>query len=42
MARIESLNILLDPTGKAFLAELYGKVIANVQKTNHLSRFKKC
>ncbi len=32
MARIESLNILLDPTGHAFLAELYGKVIANVQK----------
>jgi hypothetical protein len=32
MARIESLEILLDPTGKAFLAELYGKVIENVQK----------
>lgn len=32
MARIESLDILLDPTGKAYLAELYGKVIENVQK----------
>lgn len=31
MARIESLNILMDPTGKDFLAELYGQVIANVQ-----------
>lgn len=32
MARIQSLNILLDPTGKAYLKELYGKVIENVQK----------
>jgi hypothetical protein len=32
MARIESLEILLDPSGRAFLAELYGKVIENVQK----------
>jgi hypothetical protein len=33
MARIQSLNILLDTTGKDYLAELYGKVIENVQKT---------
>lgn len=33
MARITSLNILLDPTGKDYLSELYGKVIENVQKT---------
>ena len=32
MARITSLNILLDPTGKAYLAELYGRVIENVEK----------
>lgn len=32
MARITSLNILLDPTGKDYLAELYGRVIENVQK----------
>lgn len=32
MARIESLNMLLDPSGKDFLAELYGSVIENVQK----------
>lgn len=32
MARIESLNMLLDPAGKDYLAELYGKVIENVQK----------
>lgn len=32
MPRIQSLNILLDPTGKAYLKELYGKVIENVQK----------
>jgi hypothetical protein len=31
--RITALNILLDPTGKAYLAELYGKVIENVQKS---------
>ena len=30
--RIQSLNMLLDPTGKMFLAEEYGKVIENVQK----------
>lgn len=32
MARIESLSILLEKEGKDFLAELYGKVIQNVQK----------
>ncbi len=32
MSRIEALSILLDPTGKDFLSELYGKVIDNVQK----------
>lgn len=31
--RMTSLNILLDPTGKDLLAELYGKVIENIQKT---------
>lgn len=33
MARIESLNILTTDTGKAYLAELYGKVIEGVMKT---------
>lgn len=33
MARITSLNMLLDPSGKDFLAELYGKVIENVEKS---------
>lgn len=32
MARINALNLLLDTTGKEYLAELYGKVIENVQK----------
>lgn len=32
MARISSLNILLDTTGKDYLAELYGRVIEGVQK----------
>jgi len=32
MARIESLAILLEATGKDYLAELYGKVIENVEK----------
>ncbi len=32
MARIESLDILMDPSGKALLAELYGKTIENVMK----------
>lgn len=32
MARIESLNILLETTGKDYLKELYGKVIENVNK----------
>lgn len=33
MARIPSLNILLETTGKDYLAELYGKVIENVEKS---------
>lgn len=33
MARIESLSILTTESGKEYLAELYGKVIENVQKT---------
>lgn len=33
MARIESLNILNSSAGKEYLAETYGKVIENVQKT---------
>lgn len=32
MARITSLNILLESSGKDYLAELYGKVIENVNK----------
>ena len=32
MARIDSLNVLLTTTGNDYLAEEYGKVIANVQK----------
>ena len=40
MARIESLSILLDPTGKDFLKELYGKVIENIQKETITSRLK--
>lgn len=32
MARINALNILLDTTGKEYLAELYGKVIEGVNK----------
>ena len=32
MARIESLNILTTDDGKDFLAELYGKVIENVER----------
>lgn len=32
MAKIESLNILLDPTGHDYLAELSGVVIENIQK----------
>ena len=33
MARISSLNVLLTTTGNDYLAEQYGAVIANVQKT---------
>lgn len=32
MARLESLNMLLDTTGKDYLAEEYGKVIENIAK----------
>jgi len=32
MARLTSLSVLLDPTGKDLLQELYGQVIENVQK----------
>jgi hypothetical protein len=32
MARIPSLNILLEATGRDYLAELYGQVIENVEK----------
>jgi hypothetical protein len=40
MARIESLNILLDSTGKEYLAEKYGQVIQNVQKSTISSALK--
>lgn len=40
MARIQSLNILLDPSGKEYLAELYGKVIENVNKQLISARIK--
>lgn len=40
MARIESLSVLLDPSGKDYLAELYGGVIENVQKGLISSRMK--
>ena len=33
MARIESLNMLLNTEGKDYLAEEYGKVIENIEKT---------
>jgi hypothetical protein len=38
--RIESLNMLLDTVGKDFLAEEYGKVIENIQKTTISSALK--
>lgn len=40
MARLTSLNMLLDPSGKDFLAELYGKMIANIQKATLSSALK--
>lgn len=40
MARITSLNILLEQSGKDYLAELYGKVIEGVNKALISSRFK--
>lgn len=33
MARIQSLNMLLENGGKEYLAEAYGKVIENIEKT---------
>ena len=40
MARITSLNVLLTDTGKDFLSEQYGKVIANIQKKPISSQLK--
>lgn len=40
MARINALNVLLDTSGKEFLAEQYGKVIANIQKNPISSQLK--
>ena len=40
MARIESLNILLESEGKDYLKELYGTVIENVNKELISARFK--
>lgn len=40
MARISSLNVLLTDSGKDFLAEQYGKVIANIQKNPISSQLK--
>lgn len=40
MARISSLNVLLTDTGKDFLSEQYGKVIANIQKNPISSQLK--
>lgn len=40
MPRIESLNILTTDDGKSYLAELYGKVIENVNKELISARFK--
>ena len=40
MARIESLNVLLDDTGKMLLAEAYDGVIENVQKMTISGRIK--
>lgn len=40
MPRIESLNILTESEGKEYLAELYGKVIENVNKQLVSSRMK--
>ncbi len=40
MARLESLNILLESSGKDYLAERYGQVIENVQKGSIASALK--
>ncbi len=40
MARIESLGILTTEDGKAYLSELYGKVIENVNKALISAKFK--
>jgi len=40
MARIDSLSILLDPSGKDKLKEEYGKVIANIEKSTISAQLK--
>lgn len=40
MSRIESLNMLLDTQGKDYLAEEYGKVIDNIEKTTISAQLK--
>lgn len=40
MSRIESLDVLLDPSGKMLLAETYDGVLANVQKGTISSQLK--
>lgn len=40
MARVESISILNKDDGKAFLAETYGKVIANIAKNTISSKWK--
>ncbi|MCD8371791.1 MAG: hypothetical protein LUD27_00625 [Clostridia bacterium] len=40
MARIEALDMLDSAEGKAYLAELYGKVVENVQKNTISSKIK--
>lgn len=40
MARISSLNLLLETVGKDFLAEEYGKVIENIEQTTISAQLK--
>lgn len=40
MSRINALNLLTEPSGKAYLAELYARVIENVQKSMISSKLK--
>ncbi|MCQ2369200.1 MAG: hypothetical protein MJ007_01845 [Paludibacteraceae bacterium] len=40
MARIQSLDVLLSPSGKDYLAEVYGNVIENVMKQGISSKIK--